>query len=391
MANDERDNEGDVVEGEAVEVTYDMPVAQPAGPGTAIVARGEISVNDLVEQHEKITMAMEHAMQDGHHYGVIPGTKKPSLLKPGAEKLCVLFRLAPSYQSEKIWHEGNHLTVVASCTLTHIPTGLVIATGEGLCSTKEARYSQRNAGRLCPACGSDAIIKGRKEYGGGWICFKKKGGCGAKYDDHDPAITNQSEAGKAEVDEAELPNVWNTVLKMADKRALVAAILNGTAASDVFTQDMEDTPAAAEPEPEREFDPGIDLLPGAPPRSRDRMKQLAAMMQYVSPTVDWAQLGGLLRWELYGEADVKKLETGPFNEFTNRICNAVTKVYDTMTGDFPPAEDTQIQEALAWAFEGILIPTIPHLEPEPEQEGGDGDEADPTEADTDAVSGEYAE
>lgn len=386
MAND-RDNE-DVVEGTAVELEpYDAPVARPEGTSTAIVARGEISVNDLVEQHEKITQAMEIAMQDGHHYGVIPGTKKPTLLKPGAEKLCVLFRLAPSYQSEKIWHEGNHLTVVSSCTLTHIPTGLSIATGEGLCSTKEGRYAQRSGGRVCPACGSDAIIKGREEYGGGFVCFKKKGGCGAKYDDHDPAITSQSDGGKVEVDSAELPNVWNTVLKMADKRALVAAILNGTAASDVFTQDMEDAPPAAAPEPPREFDPGIDLLPGAPARSRDRMKQLAAMMQYVSPTVDWPQLGGVLRTELYGDPDVSALSKAAFNDFANRICNAVTKVYDTMTGDFPPAEDEQIQEALAWAFEGILIPTIPHLEPVPEQEGGDGDEADPTEADSDAVSG----
>lgn len=371
MANDvERDNQ-DVVDGEAVEVTYDMPVAQAASSSTAIVARGEISVNDLVEQHEKITQAMEIAMQDGHHYGVIPGTNKPSLLKPGAEKLCVLFRLAPSYQSEKIWHEGsNHLTVVASCTLTHIPTGLVIATGEGLCSTKEARYAQRTAGRVCPACGSDAIIKGKAEYGGGWLCYKKKGGCGAKFDDHDPAIVNQ-ESGKAEVDDAELPNVWNTVLKMADKRALVAAILNGTAASDVFTQDMEDAPQQAAPAAAREFDPGVDLLPGAPARSKDRMKKLGSMMQYVGPTVDWPQLGADLREGLYGEPDLTLLSKAAFNDFTNRICNAVAKVTGTMTGDFPPPEDSEIKEALAWAFDGILISTIPHLDPEPEEADND--------------------
>jgi hypothetical protein len=34
----------------------------------------------------------------------------------------------------------------------------------------------------CPVCGVvGAIIKGKPEYGGGWLCFQKKGGCGAKF------------------------------------------------------------------------------------------------------------------------------------------------------------------------------------------------------------------
>jgi hypothetical protein len=37
-------------------------------------------------------------MKKGIDYGVIPGTKKPTLLKPGAEKLCRLFSLRPSYE-----------------------------------------------------------------------------------------------------------------------------------------------------------------------------------------------------------------------------------------------------------------------------------------------------
>jgi hypothetical protein len=40
-------------------------------------------------------------------------------------------------------------------------------------------------------------------------------------------------------------NPWdldNTIMKMACKRALVAATLNATAASDIFTQDLEDMP-----------------------------------------------------------------------------------------------------------------------------------------------------
>ena len=37
-------------------------------------------------------------------------------------------------------------------------------------------------------------------------------------------------------------DVKNTLEKMAEKRSLVAAVLIGTAASDIFTQDIEDLP-----------------------------------------------------------------------------------------------------------------------------------------------------
>jgi len=38
-------------------------------------------------------------------------------------------------------------------------------------------------GDSCPRCGVvGSIIKGKAEYGGGYLCFKKKGGCGAKFE-----------------------------------------------------------------------------------------------------------------------------------------------------------------------------------------------------------------
>lgn len=41
---------------------------------------------------------------------------------------------------------------------------------------------------LCPKCGKPAVIKGLEKYGGGWLCHKKRGGCGAKWT-HEPAET----------------------------------------------------------------------------------------------------------------------------------------------------------------------------------------------------------
>jgi hypothetical protein len=48
---------------------------------------------------------------------------------------------------------------------------------------KPTQNARRVEGQACPKCGMvGAIIKGKPEYGGGWLCFGKKGGCGAKFD-----------------------------------------------------------------------------------------------------------------------------------------------------------------------------------------------------------------
>ncbi len=200
----------------------------------------ELSVPEVLNQIRKIQELMAQGMHDGEHYGVIPGTgNKATLLKPGAEKLCMMFRLAPSYAHEREREPGNaHLTITSTCTLTHIPTGMVYGTGSGMCSTHESKYAYRKAARACPQCGNvGSVIKGRAEYGGGWLCWQKNGGCGAKFPDGHKPIEEQQTGKVANEDVADQ---WNTVLKMADKRALVAACLNATAASDIFTQDLED-------------------------------------------------------------------------------------------------------------------------------------------------------
>src|SRR5205085_7043391 len=93
------------------------------------------------------------------------------------------------------------------------------------------------AQRTCPACGQAAIVKGREEYGGGWLCFRKRGGCGAKYADGDGVIESQ-QTGR--VFNPDIADQVNTIQKMAQKRALVGAVLLAVNASEFFTQDIED-------------------------------------------------------------------------------------------------------------------------------------------------------
>lgn len=60
---------------------------------------------------------------------------------------------------------------------------------------KRAQDKSEAATKACPECGkSNAVIKGKEEYGGGWVCFKKKGGCGYSWQE-EPA----SDAPTAEV------------------------------------------------------------------------------------------------------------------------------------------------------------------------------------------------
>ena len=160
--------------------------------------------------------------------------------------------------------EGAHLTVLSKCTLYHIPTGNRMGSGMGSCSTKESKYAYRQAKRVCPACGKDAIVRGKPEYGGGWLCFKKKDGCGSKFAENDALITSQP-VGR--VPNPDLHDVHNTILKMANKRALVAAVLNVTAASDLLTQDLEDAP----PQPEKLTETAT-IIPLVPPVPREEAR-----------------------------------------------------------------------------------------------------------------------
>lgn len=202
----------------------------------------------VVRQINLIQEVMQKVMKSDEHYGTIPGCgPKPTLLKPGAEKISTTFRLAPEYKITKTDLKDGHREYEIVCSLLHIPTSQFVGQGVGACTTMEGKFRFRNAEKKCPECGKEAIIKGKAEYGGGWLCFKKKGGCGAKWSNGDPIIEDQAD-GKAEHDNP--ADYYNTVLKMAKKRAHVDAVLTATAASDIFTQDIEDMPEVINVTPE---------------------------------------------------------------------------------------------------------------------------------------------
>lgn len=202
-----------------------------------------MTLGGVKRQIQLIQQIMKNEMENGVHYGTIPGCgDKPALLKAGAEKLNLTFRMAPKFDITITSMGDGHREYAIKTSLYHIDTGKFLGEGLGSCSTMESKYRYRDDKRKCPKCASTAIIKGKEEYGGGWICFVKKGGCGVKFPDNAPEILEQK-VGK--IENPDVADVYNTVLKMAKKRSHVDATLSATAASDIFTQDIEEN---AEPE-----------------------------------------------------------------------------------------------------------------------------------------------
>lgn len=195
-----------------------------------------LTARDLAARAKLIEDAIGSVLKESMHFGKIDGCgDKPTLLKPGAEKLCCMFGYRPELQIKLTELPNGHREYTITATLRD-PYGNFAGQGIGSCSTMESKYRWRKAGRKCPKCGKEAI-KVSKYEDGGFYCFNKIGGCGAKFGATDASIVSQV---TGRVENEDIADTYNTCLKMAKKRALVDATLTATAASDIFTQDIED-------------------------------------------------------------------------------------------------------------------------------------------------------
>lgn len=166
-----------------------------------MVKADQQSVLEVRQQVNQIQYLMKDVLQDGEHYGCVPGCgKKPTLLQPGAEKIAYMFHFVPTYEVTRNDLGAGHREYEVRCTLTNRDTGEVVGGGLGLCTTMESKYRYRNK----------------------WV-------------------NNQ----KVREENPDIADTLNTVLKMAKKRAFVDAVKSTTAASDIFTQDIEDMGFAA--------------------------------------------------------------------------------------------------------------------------------------------------
>lgn len=150
-----------------------------------------VNLQQVAATMQKITQfqqIIQKTLHQNHDYGIIPGSDKPTLLKPGGEKILMMMGLRSEFEivdSTRDWKEGFFQYQVR-CKL--YKGDVLITEGLGCCNTKEKKYRNQ-----------------------------------------DPYTLD------------------NTVLKMAKKRALIDATLLVASLSDIFTQDLEDLDIEGQP------------------------------------------------------------------------------------------------------------------------------------------------
>lgn len=266
-----------------------------------------LSVTQVSAGLRAINEVMAQCMKDGQDYGKVPGCgDKPGLFQPGAQKLSMMFQLNPAVQQEIVtdypnFHRGYRIVV-------RVTNGAKFADGVGECSTMEAKYRYRNTGKKCPECGKETVLKSKKD--DGWFCWGKKGGCGKQFPPGSEGLKNimSQSSGKTEHDNP--PDYWNTVRKMAFKRAFVHAIINATNTSELWSQDLEDL-----------RDNGVvgdEPTPSAPAAAEERplFDEAAPKKSATAPRADSIKLGNVVTCEVnfldYREAKSKPDATKPW-------------------------------------------------------------------------------
>ena len=185
-------------------------------------------IADVISMKATVQDVLKSQMQEDVHYGKIPGTgDKPTLLKAGAEMLRMVFNMSTICEASDVTidtDDKGHKTYEICMHILN-KEGIKVATGLGCCSTMESKYKYRSqlTDRKVPSEyweSRDKALLGGSQYSpkkvkGAWLVSERV--------EHDnPA------------------DYYNTVKKMAKKRAMADGILTATCSSDLFTQDLED-------------------------------------------------------------------------------------------------------------------------------------------------------
>lgn len=188
---------------------------------------------DMKAHIQAIQQVMRETMIKDVHYGVIPGTKKPTLYKAGAEMLLTTFRISVQPEFEDLSGE-DEVRYICRCKGIHMTTDTLVGIGTGSAGTGEERYKWRG----CGPKEFEATPENRRRI------YYKKG--------YDRGQRTELEIKQVRTEPADLDN---TVLKMAKKRAEVDLCLTALACSDAFAQDLEDVERETPPQ---QGDPNAD-------------------------------------------------------------------------------------------------------------------------------------
>lgn len=182
-----------------------------------------LTIEELKHTQNQIHKLLKEVMQEGidNDYAKIPGTQKMSLLKPGAEKICNLFRFVAIPRVEE-FRDGDDFTFRVFVRIES-SSGRFLGEGLGQASTAETKFAWRRAS--CRKEWDETDFRNRR----------------IKYYESDETLqVRENPADKA-----------NNMLKIAKKRALIDAVLTVTGCSNLFTQDREDEAESSASPPRR--------------------------------------------------------------------------------------------------------------------------------------------
>lgn len=204
-------------------MTTDLATRDEAAglPQATTAGELEVRLGDLKQQRDVLRRFFGDVMVKDQDYGVIPGTQKPTLLKPGAEALAEFYGYAPIIRDirETIDEATGFYRCVVILALVSKRNGVTVAEGLGEANTKEGRYRSRwlTESKLPEGVDPRALKSEERpsRYGDGVYTVYL-------VENDDPYT------------------LWNTILKMAKKRALIDATLSATRSSGLFSQDLDD-------------------------------------------------------------------------------------------------------------------------------------------------------
>ncbi len=175
--------------------------AKPAVDARAGVLRvnPDAEIEKTMQMRETFNKLFNNLLQQGIDFDRIPGTDKPTLLKPGADLLCQVFHFAsgePKLLSSIEDFQKGIFSYTVAVPIIHRDTQTLVSTGIGSANSYEVKYKYR------------------------YVDSEK--GERVRVLNPDPA------------------DQQNTLVKMAAKRAYIDGVLKATGASRMFTQDVED-------------------------------------------------------------------------------------------------------------------------------------------------------
>lgn len=169
------------------------------------------NIANTMAKIQQMQNVVQKTLKKGHDFGEVPGTSKPTLLKPGGEKICMLFGLNPEYEFLQTTEDYDKEFFSYNIRCTLFRNGQPVAQGVGSCNSKEKKYRFINV---------DEIPE--------------------NYIGQSEQITDKYGRTKYKINNPDICSLVNTILKMAKKRAFIDAVLQVASLSEVFTQDVED-------------------------------------------------------------------------------------------------------------------------------------------------------